>query len=108
MSFPAVKAELFFLDSPFNFPSFSFIDLTPPFEPICLSCVVADGPLSSSVSFLVGVMVVVGTFGVLTGSIGELVLDRLPKNRIGFSGLGFESVCASNFARPFATAPINI
>ena len=31
----------------------------------------------------------VGTFGVLTGSIGELVRDRDPKNRIGFSGLTF-------------------
>ncbi len=44
----------------------------------------------------------VGTFGVLTGNIGELVLDRLPKNRLGFSGLGLSF---SNLALPLATAP---
>ena len=45
-----------------------------------------------------------GTFGVFTGSIGELVLDRLPKNLNGFSGPLVFCV-ASNFARPLATAP---
>ena len=54
---------------------------------------------------------VVGTLGVLTGKMGELVLDRLPKNRMGFSGLTFvlelEALFAeaSNLARPLATAP---
>ena len=47
-----------------------------------------------------------GTLGVLTGSIGELVRDRDPKNRDGFSGLTFGGV--SNFARPLATAPESI
>lgn len=42
-----------------------------------------------------------GTLGVLTGSIGEFVLDRLPKNLEGFSG----PLLDSNFARPLATAP---
>ena len=47
-----------------------------------------------------------GTLGVLTGSIGELVRDRDPKNREGFSGLTFFCVfVVSNFARPLATAP---
>ena len=47
-----------------------------------------------------------GTLGVLTGSIGELVRDRDPKNREGFSGLTFFCVfVVSNLARPFATAP---
>ena len=50
-----------------------------------------------------------GTLGVLTGSIGELVRDRDPKNRDGFSGLTFFSAFVdSNFARPLATAPEKI
>jgi len=53
---------------------------------------------------------VVGTFGVLTGSIGELVRDLEPKNlegfSIGLSGLTFGVV--SNLARPLATAPLGI
>ena len=52
---------------------------------------------------------VVGTFGVLTGSIGELVRDLEPKNLEGFSmglsGLTFGVV--SNLARPLATAPVS-
>ena len=45
-----------------------------------------------------------GTLGVFTGSMGELVLDRLPKNLNGLSGpLVFCG--ASNLARPLATAP---
>lgn len=48
----------------------------------------------------------VGTLGVFTGSIGELVRDREPKNRIGFSGEAvFFALAASNLARPLATAP---
>ena len=35
------------------------------------------------------VLVVVGTLGVLTGSMGLPVRDRLPKKRMGFSGLKF-------------------
>ena len=44
-----------------------------------------------------------GTFGVLTGNMGEFVLEREPKNLEGFSGLalGWDS----NLARPLATAP---
>lgn len=53
---------------------------------------------------------VVGTFGVLTGSIGELVRDLEPKNlegfSIGLSGLTFGVV--SNLALPLATAPLGI
>ena len=55
----------------------------------------------------------VGTLGVLTGSMGELVRDREPKNRMGFSGdaaavpeaPAFLALAASNLARPLATAP---
>lgn len=43
-----------------------------------------DGSELFSLSFL---LAEVGTFGVLTGSIGEFVRERLPKNLIGFSGL---------------------
>ena len=43
-----------------------------------------------------------GTLGVLTGSMGELVRDRLPKNLEGFSG---PFGVASNLALPLATAP---
>ena len=47
----------------------------------------------------------VGTFGVLTGNMGEFVRDRLPKNLDGFSGpLGV----ASNLALPLATAPVKV
>ena len=35
------------------------------------------------------VLVLVGTLGVLTGSMGLPVRDRLPKKRMGFSGLKF-------------------
>lgn len=76
------------------------------------------------------VLVLVGTLGVLTGSMGLPVRDRLPKKRMGFSGLIFANVAvagggvdspefpelppsflspdASNFARPFATAPFGM
>lgn len=48
----------------------------------------------------------VGTLGVFTGSIGELVRDLEPKNLIGFSGEAvFLELAASNLARPLATAP---
>ena len=44
-----------------------------------------------------------GTFGVLTGNMGEFVRERDPKNRDGFSGLALG--WASNLALPLATAP---
>lgn len=44
-----------------------------------------------------------GTFGVLTGNIGEFVLERDPKNLDGFSGLALG--VDSNLALPLATAP---
>jgi len=76
------------------------------------------------------VLVLVGTLGVLTGSMGLPVRDRLPKKRMGFSGLILANVAVagggvdgpdsplppsflspeevSNFARPFATAPFGM
>ena len=47
-----------------------------------------------------------GTFGVLTGNIGEFVLERDPKNLDGFSGLALG--VDSNLALPLATAPTKL
>lgn len=88
-------------------------------------------PVEASVEVFVlsidAVLVLVGTLGVLTGSMGLPVRDRLPKKRMGFSGLIFANVAVagggvdspefppsflspevSNFARPFATAPFGM
>ena len=46
-----------------------------------------------------------GTFGDLTGSIGDPCRDRGCINLSGFSGVGDATAFASNLARPFATAP---
>ena len=58
-----------------------------------------------------GGAVVEGTFGDLTGSIGDPCRDRGCINLSGFSGVGDPgqmAAFASNLARPFATAPERI
>ena len=79
------KGDLFLVSSPLDFSLSAVFPVFAVFEPFWFFLSEADNSLDSF-SFL---LAAVGTLGILTGSIGELVLERLPKNRIGFSGLTF-------------------